>query len=141
MTNHPQSPMISMEQAANLLPNPPCRSTMYRWCTKGVNGVRLMNFKIGRQRATTLNDFLRFIEQLNDVKFPGTGGGSAELPPATTVDPHESDQFPKQSTSGSTLSDHLKDDDEDEDDWENPEDWNDPDYWENRGKEDDDWLD
>jgi hypothetical protein len=132
--------MISMEQAANLLPNPPCRSTMYRWCTEGVNGVRLMNFKIGRQRVTTVDYFLQFIEQLNDVKFPGTGGESAELPPATTVDPHESDQFPRQSTSRTTPYDHLNDDDEyedededeDEDDWENPEDWNDPDYWEKR---------
>ena len=138
MTPHPQSPMISMEQAANLLPNPPCRSTMLRWCTKGIDGVRLMNFKIGRQRVTTVNYLLQFIEQLNGVKFPGTGDVPAEPSPAATVDPHE----PHQSASMATPSGHLNDEDEEDDDRENPEDWNDPDYWDNREKEDDDdWLD
>lgn len=40
-------------------------STIFRWTTRGVNGIRLESFMVGHRRFTTEEAFLRFIDRLN----------------------------------------------------------------------------
>jgi hypothetical protein len=71
MPTHPPSSIISLEQATNLLPKPPSRSTLWRWCTRGVNGVKLVTFKVGQRRVTTVNHFLQFIGEMSGINSLG----------------------------------------------------------------------
>lgn len=54
-------PFITMSEAAQLLPHPPSMATMRRWSTRGIKGLRLKTFKVGRQRLTTAQEMIRFI--------------------------------------------------------------------------------
>lgn len=56
-----QSPFITMSEAAQMLPDPPSMSTMRRWSRRGLNGLRLKTFKVGRQRLTTTQEMIQFI--------------------------------------------------------------------------------
>jgi hypothetical protein len=56
-----QCPFITMSEAAQMLPDPPSMSTMLRWSTRGLNGLRLRTFKVGRQRLTTAQEMIQFI--------------------------------------------------------------------------------
>jgi hypothetical protein len=38
-------------------------STLWRWRTRGVNGIRLETFKVGKKRFTSLEAIARFIEK------------------------------------------------------------------------------
>lgn len=47
---------------------PPHISTLYRWATRGIRGVRLETLLIGGARCTTRQAIYRFIERTNEVE-------------------------------------------------------------------------
>ena len=52
--------LISMPQAAALLPGHPSLCALWRWRTKGIAGRRLESVTIGRRPYTTLEAIQRF---------------------------------------------------------------------------------
>ncbi len=60
----PQNEMlVSMTEAARLLPGRPHASTLWRWRKKGINGVRLDTIKCGGKRLTSREAIARFVEE------------------------------------------------------------------------------
>jgi len=64
--------LITMTDAANLAPNRPCSSTVWRWCRKGVkarNGqqIRLQHVRMGGQVFTSRNRLDAFGAQLAEA--------------------------------------------------------------------------
>lgn len=57
--------LLSLAQAARMLPSSPSPTTMWRWCTRGVRGVRLRSVKVGRSRMTSEEALQEFISNLN----------------------------------------------------------------------------
>jgi hypothetical protein len=62
--------IISLSQAAKLMPrlrcDRPCNpSTIWRWCTRGVRGVRLESIRVGGTTATSQEALARFLEAIN----------------------------------------------------------------------------
>lgn len=57
--------LLSLAQAARLLPSRPSPTTMWRWCTRGIRGVRLRSVKIGRSRMTSEEALQEFVSNLN----------------------------------------------------------------------------
>lgn len=52
--------LITLSEAAKRLPGKPSLPTLWRWCAKGVRGVRLAHLRLGRRIFTTveaLNEF------------------------------------------------------------------------------------
>ena len=66
---HHSGPYITMSEAAQMLPHPPCKATMYRWSKYGIDGTILKTYKIGRQRVTTVRDMLEFVARLNELEL------------------------------------------------------------------------
>ena len=56
--------LIPLEKVPALLPNPPDRSTVFRWVLKGCRGVRLRTVSVGRTRHTTERWLLSFFEEV-----------------------------------------------------------------------------
>ncbi len=56
---------ISLSEAAKLLPTRPHLSTLCRWSSVGVRGVRLESTLIGGRRVTTKESVDRFLRSLN----------------------------------------------------------------------------
>jgi len=55
-------PLLTLAQAAARIPSRPNLSTLWRWCTKGIDGVRLQHVRIGRKilvDADSLDTFFR----------------------------------------------------------------------------------
>jgi hypothetical protein len=63
---------LSLAQAAALLPGRPHISTLHRWRTRGVRGVRLSTILIGGQRRVALTELHRFIETVTELANHGT---------------------------------------------------------------------
>jgi hypothetical protein len=53
---------ITLVQASKRLPGHPHLSTLHRWRTRGVNGIRLITKKVGHRRVVALSDLESFIE-------------------------------------------------------------------------------
>ena len=53
--------MISLVEAARSLPGRPHASSLYRWCRKGVRGVKLQTWLVGGRRYTTIAALEQFI--------------------------------------------------------------------------------
>jgi hypothetical protein len=53
--------MVTLSQAAKLMPGRPDVSTLWRWRTRGLNGVRLATIKCGHKRLTSLEAIRAFI--------------------------------------------------------------------------------
>lgn len=67
--------LIELRQAAALFPRHPAITTVWRWCRKGVNGVRLEYFKAGRRIVTSVEAverFCRAVAALDDVAVTPT---------------------------------------------------------------------
>lgn len=55
---------LTLAQAARELPGKPSPSTVWRWCRRGVNGVRLEYRRVGRNIITNRAALQRFIDEL-----------------------------------------------------------------------------
>lgn len=55
---------LTLAQAARELPGSPNPSTVWRWCKRGVNGVRLEYRRVGRNIVTNRAALQRFIDEL-----------------------------------------------------------------------------
>jgi hypothetical protein len=52
--------LLTLQQAAERLPNRPNQSTVWRWCRKGLNGVHLEYRRLGRAIYTSMDALDRF---------------------------------------------------------------------------------
>ena len=52
---------IPLSAASKLIPGRPAISTLHRWCTRGVRGVKLANIRIGSRRFTTQDAIDEFV--------------------------------------------------------------------------------
>tara|TARA_Y100001934_G_scaffold117593_1_gene144051 strand:+ start:946 stop:1254 length:309 start_codon:yes stop_codon:yes gene_type:complete len=53
--------VLTLAQAAQLIPHRPGANTLWRWSAKGINGVKLQTFKVGRSRCTTAAMLAEFV--------------------------------------------------------------------------------
>ncbi len=64
----PDEELITLAEAARRLPKIDGRkiavSTIFRWCTKGLRGVRLQYVRVGRKICTTHKALLQFFSEL-----------------------------------------------------------------------------
>lgn len=68
---------LTLNDAAKLLPRRPAFSTVWRWCTVGVAGVRLQTIHIGRQRFTSreaLREFFAAVDQAKQQQEAAAAG-------------------------------------------------------------------
>jgi hypothetical protein len=61
---------ITLAEAARSLPNKPSPTTLWRWHAKGVAGVRLQTWRIGKQRVTTAEAVAEFIAAVTAAAEP-----------------------------------------------------------------------
>ena len=57
--------LISLAQAASLLPGRPNVTTLHRWCTAGTRGLTLESYLVGARRYTSREAVERFLSELN----------------------------------------------------------------------------
>lgn len=62
--------LISLSKASQLLPYKPSPATLWRWFTRGVNGVRLETAKIGKRRYTSREALQRFVTATTEAERP-----------------------------------------------------------------------
>ncbi len=68
-----ESEALTLADAARTLPGRPNTSTLFRWQTRGVRGIRLETMLVGGRRFVTRAALDRFFEALN----PPQGGDEA----------------------------------------------------------------
>lgn len=68
--------LLSMAQAANSLSNRPAVSTLWRWSSRGVKGVRLKTLVVGGRRYTTPEFLSEFSARLSDRRTANEPGDS-----------------------------------------------------------------
>lgn len=60
---------LTLAEAARTLPGrrgrPVSQAAVYRWCVRGVRGVKLESVRVGGQLFTTAEALARFLEALN----------------------------------------------------------------------------
>jgi hypothetical protein len=61
----PLHELLSLSAAADLLPNQPHVSTLWRWCLRGIKGVRLRTVFVGGRRYTTPAYLIEFVSRLS----------------------------------------------------------------------------
>ena len=57
--------LVRLSEASRLIPTRPSVSSLWRWSTRGISGVRLETRKIGGQRFTTESAVERFLDACN----------------------------------------------------------------------------
>lgn len=76
--------ILSLTEAAKVLPRVngkrPAVSTLWRWCRKGLRGVRLDYIRVGRKIATSREALNRFFTALADADEPIEQHPSAPCP-------------------------------------------------------------
>ena len=55
--------ILTLAQAAQLLPHRPNAHTLWRWSSRGLRGVKLKTFKVGRSHCTTAELLTQFIRE------------------------------------------------------------------------------
>jgi hypothetical protein len=70
--------LLSLSEAAELLPNRPHVSTLWRWCRRGVKGVRLRTLIVGGRRYTTPSFLEDFVVHLSEPRVVTPTTGSQE---------------------------------------------------------------
>ena len=60
----------------------PHTTTIYRWCTRGVNGIVLASLKVGRFRYTTASELEQFTRRVAEAS---ANRGEHPRPPARIV--------------------------------------------------------
>jgi len=56
---------VPVTAAAQFVPGRPNTSTVWRWCSRGVRGVKLQTFFVGGRRMTSKRFIAEFLERLN----------------------------------------------------------------------------
>ncbi|HMO13032.1 MAG TPA: DUF1580 domain-containing protein [Pirellulaceae bacterium] len=62
--------LLSIKQAAKLIPSKPHAATLFRWMTKGSRGHKLQSWLVGGQRFTTALAIEEFIGKLSGGSAP-----------------------------------------------------------------------
>jgi hypothetical protein len=62
--------LLSLAQAAERLPNHPHISSVWRWCLRGIRGVRLKTILVGGRRYTTVAYLEEFVRHLTESHSP-----------------------------------------------------------------------
>jgi hypothetical protein len=69
----------TFQEVAHLLPGSPHVSTLYRWASRGVKGVRLETVVVGGRRYTSAEALRRFAQRLTvdpSSRVPASAGAS-----------------------------------------------------------------
>lgn len=83
--------VISLSEAAAAVPlagAKPHLSTIWRWCRKGIGGVRLEYLRVGRRIVTSreaLGRFFQAVAQLDDNSAPAPTAGEPPVQERTTL--------------------------------------------------------
>jgi hypothetical protein len=56
--------IVSLAEASDILPNKPSHTTLWRWCRKGLRGVKLEHRRCGRTIYTSIQALDRFTQAL-----------------------------------------------------------------------------
>lgn len=75
--------MLSLAQAAKLLPEPPSPVTMWRWRSKGVAGIKLAAVKCGGKWLTSREAMNAFIEAQTAATQPAPDESAGRSPEVT----------------------------------------------------------
>ena len=59
--------LLSLDDAGKALPNRPAKTTIWRWCRKGIRGIRLEYRRVGRRIFTSREALERFSRQLAEA--------------------------------------------------------------------------
>ena len=59
--------IVELKELAKSLPGRPHLSSIYRWSSSGLRGVRLETFKLGGRRYTSRESLARFAARLSDL--------------------------------------------------------------------------
>lgn len=65
-TNFANEKKIDLIQAQKIAPGKPSIASLWRWCTKGIHGVRLEYWRRGRQMFTSAEALTRFFTALTE---------------------------------------------------------------------------
>ncbi len=68
--------ILTLAQAAQLLPHRPNPHTLWRWSSRGLRGVKLKTFKVGRSHCTTAELLAQFIRESD---LPGDHHGETQM--------------------------------------------------------------
>lgn len=75
--------LITLAQASKRLPGRPSLPTLWRWCTKGVRGVRLGHVRLGRRIFTSVDALSEFAnacaQQQIEVAIPQVSSAESFL--------------------------------------------------------------
>lgn len=63
--------LVSFEQASEVTPGRPHKSTLHRWRLRGIRGIRLETCLIGGRRFTSREALQRFAERTSAVATSG----------------------------------------------------------------------
>ena len=87
MINPLNDELLTLAEAARMLPRRPNLCTLWRWASKGIKGIRLETVSVGGRRYTTrtaLADFFRRTSEAGDCESPTTPRTSAQRQRAVT---------------------------------------------------------
>lgn len=75
-----QEPLIPISEIGrSSLPRPPSPACLWRWHSKGVNGIRLETVRVGGRRYTTKSAWKKFIQATTDAATDAKGGTRDEV--------------------------------------------------------------
>lgn len=69
---------LTLDQARELLPGKPAASSLWRWYSAGIRGVRLRTFLCGGRRFTTSAAIAQFIEESTRARDGKRGDDTAK---------------------------------------------------------------
>jgi hypothetical protein len=72
--------LLSLAEAARLLPKAPNPATLWRWRTKGIRGVRLKTVLVGGRRYVSRAALNRFIQAVTAATQQSDGPSAAAAP-------------------------------------------------------------
>ena len=67
MLNSTSSQLLSLREAAQLLPGRPHIATLHRWRLRGVKGIKLKTIKVGGRRFVSRESLEEFIAQTTEA--------------------------------------------------------------------------
>lgn len=87
--------LLTLEEAAKLLPGRPHASTLYRWAGRGSTGVRLRCVSAGHKRCTTHRWLKEFLVSVDEARRAKAGRGSLEEDAETSPLPRRRARTPR----------------------------------------------
>lgn len=77
------SDLLTLSRAAKLIQprrghRPTCGSTLFRWATRGMRGIKLQTWRIGKTLVTTEQAICEFIIATSDAAARAESGGCHE---------------------------------------------------------------